>query len=492
MDRAARKGRLLSDSNVRRWHENLARGSPITADVYLRRLALFCEQNNVDPNTLVTKEPTFIEDLLSDHVGLLEKSKKSPSYVAGVLKAVRSWLDYKGVQLKRKIKISNSGSTPTIENEKIPEKEELKNILGQGDSRVKASEVLIGFAGLRPETIGNYRGDDGLKISDFLELVIENNHIKFKKIPTLIVVRPSLSKARHKYITFLNSEGCSYLKHYLDERLAKGENFDLDTPVISVKPGYDKKGYDKRGLRFVKTANILDDIRKAIRVNYSWRPYVLRAYFDTMLMLAESKGKISHSYRVFFMGHKGDMEARYTTNKGRLPEDVIEDMRASFKECEEYLSTRRPTREEDPEFTTLKTMVESGVLDLSKPNVKQYLMQKLGIQDMNVRVAKMKESGYSEDEGYVRVICGELGIEPMKIEAFKTFFPAKARPIALILPSSRSQDRVLHGAFLQVPLGTAMTDKSRFLFIRSATCVIPRIALLGLPGRHPISMALFT
>jgi len=32
------------------------------------------------------------------------------------------------------------------------------------------------------------------------------------------------------------------------------------------------------------------------------------------------------------MGHKGDIEARYTTNKGRLPEDVVEDMRRPLTE----------------------------------------------------------------------------------------------------------------------------------------------------------------
>jgi hypothetical protein len=50
-------------------------------------------------------------------------------------------------------------------------------------------------------------------------------------------------------------------------------------------------------------------------------------------------GKISHLYRQFFMGHKGDMEARYTTNKGRLPNELIEDMRKSFEKCDDYLST---------------------------------------------------------------------------------------------------------------------------------------------------------
>ena len=54
---------------------------------------------------------------------------------------------------------------------------------------------------------------------------------------------------------------------------------------------------------------------------------MLRAYFDTNMIIAESKGKISHPYLQFLMGHKGNIEARYSTNKGVLPPDTIEDMR---------------------------------------------------------------------------------------------------------------------------------------------------------------------
>jgi hypothetical protein len=133
-------------------------------------------------------------------------------------------------------------------------------------------------------------------------------------------------------------------------------------------------------------------------------------------MVAENHGKISHAYRQFWMGHKGDIEARYTTNKGRLPDDVIEDMRNSFQSCEEYLSPRPPISREDPQLTTIRTMVESGVLDLSRPNVRHYLVQKMHIEDMDVRVAKMRESGISEDQAVTKVICGELGIDPMKLE----------------------------------------------------------------------------
>ncbi|MDE0091578.1 MAG: hypothetical protein OXP12_09595 [Thaumarchaeota archaeon] len=69
------------------------------------------------------------------------------------------------------------------------------------------------------------------------------------------------------------------------------------------------------------------------------RPYALRSYFDSQLLIAESHGCMTHAYRQFFMGHKGDMEARYTTNKGRLTEQMTEDMRLSYERSQTFLST---------------------------------------------------------------------------------------------------------------------------------------------------------
>jgi len=64
-------------------------------------------------------------------------------------------------------------------------------------------------------------------------------------------------------------------------------------------------------------------------------------------MLAESKGLIIRDYRQFFMGHKGDIEARYTTNKYRLPPDVVEDMRSSYAKCAELLETMKKISEDE-------------------------------------------------------------------------------------------------------------------------------------------------
>jgi hypothetical protein len=49
----SRHKRLLEDPDVKRWYDNLARGSRNTAIVRLRRLGLFCEQNNTTPTGLV-------------------------------------------------------------------------------------------------------------------------------------------------------------------------------------------------------------------------------------------------------------------------------------------------------------------------------------------------------------------------------------------------------------------------------------------------------
>jgi len=140
-------------------------------------------------------------------------------------------------------------------------------------------------------TLGNYTGTDGLRVRDFPEMRIEDGQVVFDKIPTMVIVRPELSKAGHQYFTFLSEEGCEYLKDYLEERIKGGEKLTPNSPII--RPKVTPKP-------FIRTVNIGDMIREAI---------------------------------------KGDIEARYTTNKCRLPEDVIENMREAYRRSQEYLQT---------------------------------------------------------------------------------------------------------------------------------------------------------
>jgi hypothetical protein len=149
-------------------------------------------------------------------VAQLETDGKAPSYIIGILKSIRSWLRYNDVALTRTIKVRNPSATPTIEDEQVPTKAELTRILRTSPPRIRVAEALMAFADLRPESLGDYNGGDGLMLKDLPELTIEKGKVGFARTPNMIVVRPPLSKGRHKYLTFLSSEGCTYLKEYLE------------------------------------------------------------------------------------------------------------------------------------------------------------------------------------------------------------------------------------------------------------------------------------
>ena len=352
--RKARWAHLLEENPVfRRWHDNLACGSESTAHERARILYRFLRRHDMTPSRLAemaVEDVGAVEDLLMDFVSELRREEKSPGYIDNYVKVVRSWLEFNGVRLVRRIKVGNTNHTPTIEDERVPTPDELLQILSYADERSRCSAAFMAFAGLRPETLGNRTGTDGLEVRDLPEMRLEGGRVTFSKTPTMVVVRPGLSKAKHRYFTFLPSEGCDYLKAYLEKRLAMGEELGPKSAIMTVKPGHEATGFRDRPGPYsghIVTKTVTGEIRKAMRPRFKWRPYVLRAYFDTQLLIAENHGKISHAYRQFLMGHKGDIEARYTTNKGRLPDDLIEDMRRRFTDSEEYLTTRRARDEED-------------------------------------------------------------------------------------------------------------------------------------------------
>ena len=92
--------------------------------------------------------------------------------------------------------------------------------------------------------------------------------------------------------------------------------------------------------------------------------------------MAESRGKIAHDFRVFFMGHKGSMEAKYTTNKGLLPDTLVQEMRDAFMRSEEFLDLEIGKKIES-------VTSETASNDLMKDAIQQATPEDLGnIQEM--------------------------------------------------------------------------------------------------------------
>ncbi len=335
-----KKSRLLANPDIRRWYDNMARGSVNTAEGRLRRLGRFCEMHQMTPNQLVElaqKDIRTATDLLEDHITMMEEKNNSPGYIEEQIKTVKSWLRHFDIEIKRKLRVSWANLTPTLQDERVPDGTEMAEIYSRAGLRESVVISLMAKSGLRPEVIGNHNGTDGLKISDLPDIVIHQGKVKCIRMPNRIVVRRQLSKARHQYFTFGTQSATNHLIAYLNDRLAHGEPLHGDSPVVAPDYIYKTNRGRNSTKTFLPTPQISSLVRQVFRPRFTWRPYVLRPYFDTQLLIAESKGKIAHDFRVFFMGHKGTMEARYTTNKGILPEVLVAEMREAFLRSEEHL-----------------------------------------------------------------------------------------------------------------------------------------------------------
>jgi hypothetical protein len=389
---------LLEDPEVKRWHQNVARGSRITADVYLRRLGSLCNARHISLDELLKIGERELTNLLMDIVSEMEEQNYAGSYIESAVKSVKSWLRHNRIKLSVCIKIKGADDTPTLTNEQSPTCEQLSRVFRGCWLDARAAAALIAFTGMRPHAIGNYWGTDGLRIGDFLEVEInnENRKVEFKTIPTLIRIRKGLSKAGHQYLTFLCEEGCRYLKEYWEYRMQHGEVLTLDSAAVKARKFYGKN-------QFIRTTNIGDKIRGGIRAaGFEWRPYILRCYFDTQLLLAESKGLVTRDYRVFWMGHKGDIESRYTTNKYRLPPPLLEDMRGAYRRCQPYLQTETPSGMEDTKLQFRQQLLI--VAGYSEEEVNAVDLEKLSDDDIRDRVREklLKENNNSNGSRTLR------------------------------------------------------------------------------------------
>lgn len=332
---------LLSDVDVKRWHDNLEAGSPLTAERWTRRLGRYCELNNLLP---LTKGPKMLwsldpvvqanYNLLLDTIRRMEKERYDSDYIKGVKTSTTSWLRFGGIHLENNgvIKIKNDTNPSTV---RTPEVHEVNAIFAASPLRGMCSVALVGWGGLRLESLGNADGTDGLRLKDFPELNIQE--LRFESIPARVIVRAPLSKAGHQYFSFLPRKGTDVIISYLKDRIAKGESLNPETALIKAFGNKIKAG------EFVGTPYISYEISRVIsalvkaNVMAHCRPYDLRSFFDTQLLIAENRGKIAHDFRVFFMGHVGSIEAVYTTNRLTLSNMLMNEMQEAYNRASPLL-----------------------------------------------------------------------------------------------------------------------------------------------------------
>jgi integrase len=376
------RSKYLPDPDVTRWYENLKSGSPRTAENYLFWLGDYCIYRRKTPRELIgefKKSKKRAQDGIEDYIGELKRRPGrdgkpfKPKTINIALTAVKSWFRRNELPITREINVGNVRYAPTIEKEHIPSQEELRRIFDLCDVRERTIIALLAFAGIRPEAISR------LSIGDLPELEMREGTVAAKKEPMRVNIRAEISKNKRPYFVFLIKEGADYLSAYLQSRLYDGEKLTPASPVVSVAKTTMSRGQLKSKGQFVLSKGALmkpvrDVMRRSNTSISGFRPYVLRSYFDSRLQSA----KVPHIWEQFWMGHTGEIEAQYSVRKN-LTEEQVSEMRKVFKDqAERYLSTIR-SASEDSEVSTLRAMVETGVLDFDNERVRAYLATKLGI-----------------------------------------------------------------------------------------------------------------
>lgn len=326
---------LLTDDDLRRWHGNLAHGARNTADNYARTLSRFCERIERTPKDYVCLDAKEREDLLQDEIARLALEEKTGE-ARNIKKAVVSWLAHNGLHLNRKIRL------PRIEERKRNRRQatpaELQATFRVADARARVAIALLALGGQREETLGNYKGTDGLRVRDLLDAHIDEGtgFLTIDRIPARFVVRPGLSKVGHMYFFFVGREAIRYLDSYMRNRVADGEKLTSDSALITLTSRAQGR-YQETGKQFIRTINIGDLIRKPMRAAgiFDLTPYAWRAYYSSRAMLCR---ELTLETRDFLQGHKGGIAQVYSTNR-ELPPDIVEAMRRAYESALPHLET---------------------------------------------------------------------------------------------------------------------------------------------------------
>ncbi len=145
-------------------------------------------------------------------------------------------------------------------------------------------------------------------------------------------------------MTFGTPEAADAVLSYPGERQAAGEKLTPASPLVALSSLGARNTGDKEVGAFVTTKSVVDSIRKALQSvcpeGVRWRPYVLRSYCSTQLLI----GRMDHDTRDAILGHALGGSGHYNLRK-RLADHVVEAMRTEYERAMRALLTARGAEE---------------------------------------------------------------------------------------------------------------------------------------------------
>ncbi|MGI0132660.1 MAG: hypothetical protein ACREDK_06170 [Thermoplasmata archaeon] len=325
----------------------------MSADTYSRMLCLISARLDMRPEEIVTtakEDPDALRARFTRCAVALKRAGWLDTSISKGFLMVKAYLKYRHVNTDVFPRLS-SATGETLQNERTPAPEELGVVLDKLSLRGRVIALFMAHGGLRPQVLGSYQAENGLCLRDIPELIVKDKTIEFRETPFLVRVPAALSKTRASYTTFGTSQLATALLAYLGVRRDGGEALGPGSPVIAALPTRgaarvrQANGTFSNG--FLTTAVLTREIHVALSSSVpdgvTWRPYVLRAYCSTRLLMAEGNGRISRDLREAILGHDTGVAGRYHVGK-RWGEELLAEARREYANASEFLETNAQSR----------------------------------------------------------------------------------------------------------------------------------------------------
>jgi hypothetical protein len=175
---------LEEDPAFRAWLANVVRASHNTGGHYFLKVGFICDEvYHIPPSGIAVMNTVELMTFVSNVISELEERGAVGTTINSYVKAVKSWARFDGKRLDEKVNVPESENM--YAGEVVPRPDEVQTLLDHAPLRVKVAVSLMAFAGLRPGTIGDSRGLDGLKVKDLPEMEVRDGRIAHSKVPVL-------------------------------------------------------------------------------------------------------------------------------------------------------------------------------------------------------------------------------------------------------------------------------------------------------------------
>ncbi|MCX8182773.1 MAG: site-specific integrase [Candidatus Methanomethyliaceae archaeon] len=262
--------------------------SNASVNTYVANLRKFFAWLGMEPDEAKNAEINW-ENKINAFIDECVSKSLSPKRIHSLVSAVKRW----GVVNEVNIawgKVELPGVWKTTE-ERIPTKEELREIMKVGDLTDKIMVACLVSSGLR--------------VGALIRLQLKD--VDFDYECPLVKVSPRASKARQGYLTFFSPEAKSLIKSYLEDRKNKGEQITGESfLLVRERPlglPISVPAAEERWLNLLRRAG--KKVKKGRR--HIVRLHSLRKYFKSWCSLSG----VQESVTELFMGHRHGISQVY-------------------------------------------------------------------------------------------------------------------------------------------------------------------------------------